>query len=120
MDRARYTEFMTLPPKADNGTTKPAPKRTIGKLAAALPRIDEIIETASLICPCGCGVMQKIGEDRSVRLDTVPAQLSVIVTGRPKYARRTCTYWLTHLQGLDFRASPFIFSPIRQMPALNT
>ncbi len=42
--------------KAGDGTTKPAPKRTIGNLPAALPRIEEVIEPASLICPCGCGV----------------------------------------------------------------
>ena len=41
--------------------TRPAPKRTIGNLPAALPRIEEVIEPDSLICPCGCGVMHKIG-----------------------------------------------------------
>lgn len=35
--------------------------------------------------------MHKIGEDRSERLDIVPAQLRVIVTVRPKYACRICT-----------------------------
>jgi transposase len=88
-------EKETRAAKADNGTTKPAPKRTIGNLPAALPRIEEIIEPASLICPCGCGVMHKIGEDRSERLDIVPAQLRVIVTVRPKYACRACTDGVT-------------------------
>lgn len=74
---------------------RPAPKRTIGNLPAALPRIEEIIEPDSLICPCGCGVMHKIGEDRTERLDIVPAQLRVIVTVRPKYACRTCTDGVT-------------------------
>jgi hypothetical protein len=46
-------------------------KRTIGNLPAALPRIEKIIGPASLICPCGCGVMRKIGEDRTERLDIV-------------------------------------------------
>ncbi len=77
--------------KAGDGTAKPAPRRTIGNLPAALPRIEEVIEPDSLICPCGCGVMHKIGEDRSERLDIVPAQLRVIVTVRPKYACRSCT-----------------------------
>ncbi len=80
---------------ADNGASKPAPKRTIGNLPAALPRIEEIIEPASLICLCGCGVMHKMGEDRSERLDIVPAQLRVIVTVRPKYACRACTDGVT-------------------------
>ncbi len=35
--------------------------------------------------------MHGIGEDRTERLDIVPAQLRVIVTVRPKYACRTCT-----------------------------
>ena len=81
--------------KASNGAAKPSPKRTIGNLPAALPRIEEIIQPASLICPCGCGVMHKIGEDRTERLDVVPAQLRVIVTVRPKYACRTCTDGVT-------------------------
>ena len=34
--------------------------------------------------------MVKIGEDRTERLDIVPAQLRVIVTVRPKYACRVC------------------------------
>ncbi|MBW4976510.1 IS66 family transposase [Roseovarius mucosus] len=79
----------------DKTTTKPASKRTIGNLPTALPRIEEVIEPESLICPCGCGVMHKIGEDRSERLDIVPAQLRVIVTVRPKYACRTCTDGVT-------------------------
>ncbi len=81
--------------KAGIGKSKSAPKRTIGNLPAALPRIAEVIEPASLICPCGCGVMHRIGEDRSERLDIVPAQLRVIVTVRPKYACRTCTDGVT-------------------------
>ncbi|KAF0674367.1 IS66 family transposase zinc-finger binding domain-containing protein, partial [Profundibacterium mesophilum] len=79
----------------DGASTKPAPKRTIGNLPAALPRIEEVIEPDSLICPCGCGAMHKIGEDRTERLDIVPAQLRVIVTVRPKYACRTCTDGVT-------------------------
>jgi transposase len=81
--------------KAGDGATRPAPRRTIGNLPATLPRIEEAIEPDSLICPCGCGVMHKIGEDRSERLDIVPAQLRVIVTVRPKYACRSCTDGVT-------------------------
>ena len=88
-------EKETQAAKAGDGAAKPAPKRTIGNLPATLPRIEEVIEPDSLICPCGCGVMHKIGEDRSERLDIVPAQLRVIVTVRPKYACRTCTDGVT-------------------------
>src|SRR6185437_11032338 len=36
------------------------------------------------------GELPRIGEDRSERLDMVPAQFRVLVTRRPKYACRTC------------------------------
>jgi transposase len=38
---------------------------------------------------CG-GAMHVIGEDRSQRLDVIPAQYRVLVTRRPKYACRAC------------------------------
>ncbi|WP_430641800.1 IS66 family transposase [Bradyrhizobium macuxiense] len=41
-------------------------------------------------CPCCKGDLHKIGEDGSERLEMVPAQFRVIVTRRPKYARRAC------------------------------
>jgi transposase len=40
----------------------------------------------SIVCPCGCGDMIRIGEDRTERLKIIPAQPKVIVTVRPKYA----------------------------------
>jgi len=39
--------------------------------------------------------LHKIGEDRTERLDIVPAQLRVIVSVRPKYACRACTDGVT-------------------------
>jgi transposase len=51
-----------------------------------LPRIERVIEPGIIACPCGCGDMVRIGEDRSERIDVVPAQYRVIVTIRPKYA----------------------------------
>lgn len=68
-----------------------AARRNRGNLPEDLPRIERVIEPDSLQCPCGCGQMHKIGEDRTERLDIVPAQLRVIVTVRPKYACRACT-----------------------------
>lgn len=88
-------EKETRAAKAGDGISKPAPKRIIGNLPVGLARIEEVIKPASLICPCGCGVMHKIGEDRTERLDIVSAQLRVIVTVRPKYACRTCTDGVT-------------------------
>jgi len=69
----------------------PPARRNRGNLPADLPRIERIVEPDSLTCPCGCGQMHRIGEDRTERLDIVPAQLRVLVTVRPKYACRACT-----------------------------
>jgi transposase len=51
-----------------------------------LPRVERLVEPDDRRCPCGCGEMARIGEDRTHRLDIVPAQLRVIVTIRPRYA----------------------------------
>ncbi|WP_240608223.1 IS66 family transposase [Pararhodobacter oceanensis] len=87
--------------KQDQATDDATPKRKRvakrirGNLPEDLPRIERIIEPDSLVCPCGCGKMHKIGEDRTERLDILPAQLRVLVTVRPKYACRTCTDGVT-------------------------
>ncbi|WP_374765335.1 IS66 family transposase, partial [Yunchengibacter salinarum] len=70
-------------------------RRNRGNLPKDLPRIERTIEPDSLDCACGCGPMHKIGEDRSERLDIVPAQLRVLVTVRPRYACRACTDGVT-------------------------
>lgn len=61
-----------------------------GALPQHLPRIEEVIEPASLTCACG-QCLHCIGEDVAERLDIIPAQFRVIVTRRPKYACRSCT-----------------------------
>ena len=61
-------------------------QRNLGNLPDHLERIGQIIEPDSIVCPCGCGDMVRIGEDRTERLEIVPAQPKVIVTIRPKYA----------------------------------
>lgn len=65
-----------------------APQRNLGNLPEHLEHIEQVIEPDSIVCPCGCGEMVRIGEDRAERLDIVPAQPRVIVTIRPKYACR--------------------------------
>src|SRR6056297_1380080 len=70
-------------------------QRNRGNLPADLPRIEQVVEPDSLECPCGCGQMHRIGEDRTERLDIVPAQLRVLATIRPKYACRVCTDGVT-------------------------
>ena len=78
----------SAPPSPPTG--KRRARRNIGQLPEHLERIERVIEPDSTECPCGCGQMVRIGEDRSERLDIVPATLRVIVTVRPKYACRTC------------------------------
>ncbi|MCY3920271.1 MAG: IS66 family transposase [Chloroflexi bacterium] len=78
------------PPKPAPSPDRPRAARNIGHLPEHLPRIERVIEPESTLCPCGCGEMAKIGEDRSERLDIVPAQLRVIVTVRPRYACGAC------------------------------
>jgi len=65
-------------------------KRNKGHLPAHLERIEQVIEPDSTLCPCGCGEMVKVGEDRSERLDVIPARFRVLVTVRPKYVCRSC------------------------------
>ena len=74
---------------------RPGAQRNIGHLPAHLPRVFDVIEPHSTLCPCGCGQMTKIGEDRTERLHIVPAKLQVIVTVRPKYACRQCEQGVT-------------------------
>ena len=61
-----------------------------GSLPEHLPRVEVVIEPEDTACPCCGGAMQVIGEDRSQRLDMMPAQYQVVVTRRPKYACRRC------------------------------
>jgi transposase len=73
-------------------TSMRAAKRRInrGALPLHLPRVDVTIEPDDTNCPCCSSPMHVIGEERSERLDVVPAQFRVIVTHRPKYACRAC------------------------------
>ena len=61
-----------------------------GALPAHLPRIEIVVDIDDKACPCCKGLLHRIGEDLSERLDIVPAQFRVLVTRRPKYACRAC------------------------------
>jgi transposase len=84
--------------EAEQEKTDPALKRvcadkrreTRGSLPEHLPRVEVVIEPQDTACPCCGGAMLVIGEDRSQRLDRIPAQYQVVVTRRPKYACRHC------------------------------
>ncbi len=65
-------------------------RRNRGALPAHLPRIEIVVDIEDKACLCCKGLLHKIGEDVSERLDIVPAQFRVLVTHRPKYACRAC------------------------------
>jgi transposase len=69
-----------------------AAKRRInrGSLPAHLPRIEMVVDIEDHACPCCRNALHRIGEDRSERLDIIPAQLRVLVVRRPRYACRAC------------------------------
>ncbi|MCZ7466739.1 MULTISPECIES: IS66 family transposase [Rhizobium/Agrobacterium group] len=71
---------------SDPEKAAPRKERKARALPEHLPRVERVIEPESIACPCGCGNMVRIGEDRTERLDRVPARYEVIVTIRPKYA----------------------------------
>ena len=64
----------------------PRKPRKARALPKSLPRVERVVEPDSIACPCGCGDMVRIGEDRTERLDYIPARYQVIVTIRPRYA----------------------------------
>lgn len=65
-------------------TRKPLPKD--------LPRevIVHDISDEEKVCGCCSGELHRIGEDKSEKLQFIPAQVKVIEHVRPKYACRTC------------------------------
>ncbi len=70
----------------DPSMRKPRAPRKARALPESLPHVERVVEPDSIVCPCGCGDMVRIGEDRSERLDYIPARYQVIVTVRPRYA----------------------------------
>src|SRR3546814_3234463 len=69
---------------------KRAADESRASLPAHLPRHEiEIAPEAGCCAGCG-GALHRIGDDRSERLDIIPAQYRVIVTVRPKMACRSC------------------------------
>tara|TARA_B110000211_G_C14062793_1_gene546357 strand:+ start:517 stop:2094 length:1578 start_codon:yes stop_codon:yes gene_type:complete len=70
--------------------TRQKPKRQ--SLPKDLPRETVVLDIAESdkVCSCCQGALHCIGDDRSEKLDFIPAQLKVIETVRPKYACRKC------------------------------
>jgi transposase len=72
--------------------TSRATKRRMnrGSLPAHLPHVEMLIDIEKQNCPCCGNALHRIGEDKSERLDVVPAQFRVLVVRRPKYGCRNC------------------------------
>ena len=83
---AEGRESVERRPGASREADTKRPQRRSRALPKDLPHVEQVIEPASIACPCGCGDMVRIGEDRSERLDMIPARFRVIVTIRPRYA----------------------------------
>src|SRR4051795_6462851 len=73
--------------RKDNAAKRRASR---GALPTHLPRVEVTLAPEDTACPCCRATMTVIGEDRSERLDVIPAQFRVIVTRRPKLACRAC------------------------------
>ena len=73
--------------KAQRPRPEPGARKS---LPAYLPRIEVVIEPETMSCPCCGGGMHVIGEEKSERLDVIPAQHRILVTRRPKYGCRAC------------------------------
>jgi len=87
---AETQEAIDRKPTPEGKPQRKAAKRNRGHLPANLPRIEQVIEPENKVCSCGCTKLVPIGEDRSERLDVIPAQFRVIVTVRPRYACTRC------------------------------
>ena len=68
-----------------------------GALPTHLPRIEVVVDIEDKTCPCCQGELHRIGEDRSERLDLVPAQFRILVTrcaaSAPVENMRRCEAW---------------------------
>src|SRR3954470_17850155 len=54
-------------------------------LPAHLPRVEVVIKPETTSCLCCGRAMHVIGEERSERVDVIPAQQRILITRRPKY-----------------------------------
>jgi len=81
-------EPLPLPPEEEITYRRRRKGHGWGQLPEHLPREEVLIDLpeSERTCTCCGQAMQKIGEDRSERVDLVPARIKVKVIVRPKYA----------------------------------
>jgi len=80
--------------EADASIYEPTKPRSVPKrkpLPQALPRVEVVqdIPVAEQVCTCGCALTY-IGDERSEKLEYIPAKVQVIVHVRKKYACKSC------------------------------
>jgi transposase len=81
------------PPKTDTPPRVPRAEpvqRNRGALPEELPRVEQVIDVETKVCPCCGGALHLIGEDKAEMLDYVPAHFRVRLIRRPRYACRSC------------------------------
>lgn len=84
----QQTETITYTRKKGRGKRKPFPD--------SLPREERVIDLseAEKVCPHDGAPLKEIGEERSEKLKTVPAKMSVLVEIKKKYACPYCESYL--------------------------
>lgn len=55
-------------PDPEKGMSR-APTKAPRALPESLPCVERVVEPDSIACPCGCGDIVRMGEDRTQRLD---------------------------------------------------
>ena len=80
------------PEPEEKPTTSPRKQPKRKPLPKDLPRevVVHDIPEEDKVCACCNGALHKIGEDKSEKLEFIPAQVKVIEHIRPKYACRAC------------------------------
>ncbi|WP_017445660.1 IS66 family transposase [Gayadomonas joobiniege] len=87
--------------------TRKKAKRT--QLPADLPREVIVHDIEDKSCDCCGGKLHKMGEDKSEKLEFIPAQIKVIEHVRPKYSCRACE---NHAAQVKIKQAPMPASPI--------
>ena len=83
--------------EAEQQTISTPRKKPVRKpLPKDLPREQVIHDITDKTCDCCGGELHKMGEDKSEKLEFIPAQIKVIEHIRPKYACRHCDKSSTH------------------------
>lgn len=79
-----------IEPISETSSTPVKKKPVRQKLPSELPREVIIHDIADKTCACCCEALHQMGDERSEKLEFIPAQVKVIEHVRLKYSCRTC------------------------------